>query len=96
MSKIRIGGRYKLAAAGLALTLLLLGGGGRNLFSKYREYRTLNAKKAALERQKAELLRQVAEVKRHPAVEQAARRELNMIRPGETEYRFEKPAETDR
>ncbi len=51
MKKIRFGGRYKLAAACLALALLLLGGGGRNLFAKYREYRSLNAKKNGLERQ---------------------------------------------
>lgn len=81
----------------LALAFILLGNRGfRNLITNYREYRALTARKLALEAQRSELAKQLKNVGENPAVEQAARRELGLIRPGETEYRFPPPKDSDK
>ncbi|MDA8132507.1 MAG: septum formation initiator family protein [Elusimicrobia bacterium] len=92
--------RFKINLKYLLITLLaalLLGNRGfRSLVKNYREYRTLKAQKVMLEVQRKDLERQLKEVGEKPAIEQAARRELSMIRPEETEYRFPPPRESDR
>ena len=96
MKKLRIGIKLKYALL-LALAFVLLGNRGlRNLVASYREYRMLTARKAELETQRAELAKQLRDVGANPAVEQAARRELGLIRPGETEYRFPPPKDSDK
>jgi len=81
----------------LALALMLLGNRGlRSLITNYREYRVLTARKLALEAQRSELAKQLKELEKNPAIEQAARRELGFIRPGETEYRFPPPGDSDK
>jgi cell division protein FtsB len=81
----------------LLLAAVLLGNRGfRNLVRNYLEYRRLGAEKAALELQRADLEKQLKAVGEKPAIEQAARRELGLIRPEETEYRFPPPKESDK
>jgi cell division protein FtsB len=70
--------------------------GFRNLVGNYREYRRLKAEKNRLELQSEGLKKQLKEVGEKPAIEQAARKELGLIRPEETEYRFPPPAESDK
>ncbi|MBI5744474.1 MAG: septum formation initiator family protein, partial [Elusimicrobia bacterium] len=60
------------------------------------EYRRLNTEKTALERQRGELERQLKEVGEKPAIERAARTRLGLVRPGETEYRFPPPKDSDK
>lgn len=93
--KFKIKKKYLLIAAVLA-AVLLGNNGFRSLVRNYREYRSLRAEKARLEEQRGDLEKQLCEVKEKPAIEQAARRELSMIRPDETEYRFPPPSESDR
>ncbi|MCX5791371.1 MAG: septum formation initiator family protein [Elusimicrobiota bacterium] len=96
MKKLRFGIKLRYVLV-LALAFILLGNRGlRNLVASYREYRTLTARKLQLEGQRAELAKQLKEVGANPAVEQAARRELGLIRPGETEYRFPPPKDSDK
>ncbi|MCM2267427.1 MAG: septum formation initiator family protein [Elusimicrobiales bacterium] len=81
----------------LLLAAVLLGNRGfRSLVRNYLEYRRLNAEKAMLERQRVDLERQLKEVGEKPAIEQAARTELGLIRPEETEYRFPPPKDSDK
>jgi cell division protein FtsB len=81
----------------LGLALLLFGNKGfRKLVKNYMEYRRLASEKAQLETQRRDLERQLGEVREKPAVEHAARRDLNMIKPDETEYRFPPPKESDK
>ena len=96
MTKFRFGLKYRYAALAAGLLLLFGTKGFRSLVSNYREYRRLCAEKGRLELQRDELKRQLADVRGNPAVEQAARLELSMIRPGETEYRFPPPKDSDR
>ncbi|OGS14479.1 MAG: hypothetical protein A2285_00690 [Elusimicrobia bacterium RIFOXYA12_FULL_57_11] len=96
MKKVRFGIKLKYLAI-LALALVLLGNRGlRNLVASYREYRNLAARKMQLEAQRAELTKQLKAIGENPAVEQAARRELGFIRPGETEYRFPPPKDGEK
>ncbi|MGD9643514.1 MAG: septum formation initiator family protein [Elusimicrobiales bacterium] len=86
--------KYLLIAA---LAAVLLGNSGfRKLVKNYREYSRLKSEKARLEAQAGHLRRQLKEIGEKPAIEQAARRELSMIRPDETEYRFTPPKESDK
>jgi len=81
----------------LALAALLLGNRGfRSLVKNYREYRLLKAEKAQLELQRSDLGNKLEEVSKKPAIEQAARKELGLIKPDETEYRFPPPKESDK
>lgn len=81
----------------LALAALLLGNRGfRSLVRNYREYSRLKAEKAQLELQRADLEKKLAEISKKPAIEQAARTELGLIKPDETEYRFPAPKESDK
>jgi cell division protein FtsB len=81
----------------LALAAILLGNRGfRTLIKNYSEYRRLTAQKAAMERQHRDLELQLKEVGEKPAIEQAARKELGLIKPDETEYRFPPPKESDK
>ncbi|HCC49122.1 MAG TPA: hypothetical protein DEQ38_13555 [Elusimicrobia bacterium] len=92
--RFRFNLKYLLIAAVLAV---LLGNSGfRSMVKNYREYRRLNTEKARLEAQRLDLEKQLKELGDKPAREQAARKELSMLRPGETEYRFPPPAETDK
>ena len=86
--------KYLLIAA--AAVLLLANRGVRMLVRNYREYRHLQQEKSMLEAPGAELRAQLGAINNNPAIEQAARKELSMIRPGETEYRFPTPKESDR
>ena len=96
MKPMRFGIKLKYALI-LALAFVLLGNKGfRNLVANYREYRALTAKKTRLEAQRTELAKQLKNIGENPAVEQAARRELGLIRPGETEYRFPPPEDSDK
>ena len=96
MKKLRFAIKFKYVFI-LVLAFILLGNRGfRTLVASYREYRALTARKLALEAQRSELAKQLKEVGENPAVEQAARRELGLIRPGETEYRFPPPKDTDK
>jgi cell division protein FtsB len=86
--------KYLLIAAVLAA---LLGNSGfRRLVKNYREFSRLSAEKSRLEAQHKELEIQSREIGAKPALEQAARKELSMIRPEETEYRFPPPEEADK
>jgi len=81
----------------LALALVLFGNKGfRKLVKNYREYRTLTYEKAHLGTQRKELEQQLKDVKEKPAVEHAARKELSMLKPEETEYRFPPPKDSDK
>jgi cell division protein FtsB len=96
MKTLRIGIKLRYALI-LTLALILLGNRGfRSLVASYREYRTLTARKLELEAQRSELAKQLKNIGENPAVEQAARRELGLIRPGETEYRFPPPKKSDK
>lgn len=86
----------KYAAVAAVVVVLLANGGFRKLVRNYREHRRLAGEKARLEAEHRDLQRQLTEVGAKPAIEQAARRELSMLRPGETEYRFEPPKESDK
>jgi cell division protein FtsB len=92
----RLGIKLKYLLPLLAAALLLGNRGFRNLVSNYREYRHLQARRAELEGQRSGLREQLKAVKENPAVERAARKELGLIRPGETEYRFPPPKDADR
>ena len=81
----------------LALAALLLGNRGfRSLVKNYREYRLLKAEKVQLELQRRDLGTKLEAVSKKPAIEQAARKELGLIKPDETEYRFLPPKESDK
>ncbi|MBI4350939.1 MAG: septum formation initiator family protein [Elusimicrobia bacterium] len=81
----------------LALAVILLGNRGfRSLVRNYREYRRLRSEKTQLELQRVDLEKKLAEISRKPAIEQAARKELGLIKPDETEYRFPPPKESDK
>jgi len=84
-----------LAILGLILALLF-NRGFRKLIANYSEYSKLQAEKVQLERQRGDLEGQLKDIKEKPAVEHAARKELGLIRPEETEYRFPPPKETDK
>lgn len=96
MKTLRFGTKLKYVII-LGLALILLGNKGfRNLISNYREYRALTARKLTLEAQRSDLANQLKELAKNPAMEQAARRELGVIKPGETEYRFTPPKDSDK
>lgn len=81
----------------LALAALLLGNRGfRSLIKNYNEYRRLKSEKARLELQRGDLGKKLEEIHRKPAIEQAARKELGLIKPEETEYRFPPPKDSDK
>lgn len=81
----------------LLLALVLLGNRGfRTLVKNYMEYRRLSAEKVRLERQRGELEKQLKDVGEKPAIEQAARTDLGLIKPDETEYRFPPPKDSDK
>lgn len=86
--------KYLLIAA--ALAALLGNSGFRRLVKNYMEFSRLRAEKSRLETQHRELEAQRREITAKPALEQAARKELSMIRPEETEYRFPPPKDADK
>ena len=90
--------KFKLKYLGiLALAALLLGNRGfRSLIRNYREYSRLKTEKAQLELQRRDLGKKLEEINKKPAIEQAARTELGLIKPDETEYRFPPPKESDK
>ncbi|OGR44101.1 MAG: hypothetical protein A2X35_12955 [Elusimicrobia bacterium GWA2_61_42] len=96
MKKIVLGSKLKYLAILLLAAVLLGNRGFRNLVRNYREYRHLKAEKSSLELQRKRLEQQLKEVGEKPAIEQAARRELGLIRPEETEYRFPPPKDSDK
>ncbi len=96
MKQFAFRSKLKYAAILLLAAVLLGNKGFRSLVRNYLEYRRLGAEKASLERQQQDLRRQLREVGEKPAIEQAARTELGLIRPDETEYRFPPPKDTDR
>lgn len=96
MKQFRFGIKLRYLLLILVVLALLGNRGFRSLVTNYREYRTLKARKAALETQRKDLAGQLGAVNESPAVEQAARKELGLIRPGETEYRFPPPKESDK
>jgi len=96
MKTLRLGIKFKYVII-LALAFILLGNRGfRNLIANYREYRNLTAEKFGRQAQRLELEKQLKDISKNPAVEQAARKELGLIRPGETEYRFPPPKDPDK
>ncbi|OGS05231.1 MAG: hypothetical protein A3J70_10070 [Elusimicrobia bacterium RIFCSPHIGHO2_02_FULL_61_10] len=96
MKPVRFQFKLKYLAI-LALAALLLGNRGfRSLVRNYREYSRLKSEKAQLEQQRVDLEKKLAEISKKPAIEQAARTELGLIRPDETEYRFPAPKESDK
>ncbi len=70
--------------------------GFRSLVRNYLEYRRLESHKAELQKQYVDLKKRTDEVKETPAIEQAARVQLGLIKPDETEYRFPPPKESDK
>lgn len=81
----------------VAAAIALLGNGGfRQLVKNYLEYSRLAKEKTRLEAQHRELEEQRKDISSRPAIEQAARRELSMLRPEETEYRFPPPKDSDK
>lgn len=86
--------KYLLIAA--AAIVLLGNSGFRRLVKNYMEYSRLRAEKTRLEEQHRELEAQRRDISSRPAIEQAARRELSMLRPEETEYRFPPPKDSDK
>lgn len=96
MKSLRFKFKLKYLAI-LALAVLLLGNRGfRSLVRNYREYRLLKAEKKQLELQRRDLGTKLEAVSKKPAIEQAARKELGLIKPDETEYRFPPPKESDK
>jgi cell division protein FtsB len=96
MKPLRFRSKLKYLAI-LALAAVLLGNRGfRTLIKNYTEYRRLNARKASLEAQQKALQEQLKTARETPAIEQAARTELGLIRPDETEYRFPPPKDSDK
>ena len=92
--KLKFGLKYLVV---MLLAAVLLGNRGfRSLVRNYLEYRNLKAEKARLEGQRLDLQKQLREVGEKPAIEQAARTGLGLIRPDEIEYRFPPPKEGDR
>ena len=80
-----------------ALAVVLLGNRGfRALVKNYMQYHELKVEKARLETRGRQLQKQLKDIGEKPAIEQAARRELSMIHPEETEYRFPPPSESDK
>lgn len=96
MKPIRFKINYKYLLPAVVALVLVGNNGFRMLVKNYREYRRLGAEKARLEAQRVHLQKQLKEVGAAPAVEQAARKELSMLRPGETEYRFPPPKDSDK
>ena len=96
MKPLRFKINYVWLAAGLAALVLLGNGGFRRLVKNYLELSRLKGEKTRLEEEHRRLEAQRREVAEKPAIEQAARRELSMLRPGETEYRFPPPKDSDR
>jgi cell division protein FtsB len=96
MNPLRFRSKLKYLAI-LALAAILLGNRGfRTLIKNYAEYRRLNTEKARLEFQQKDLEKQLKAAGEKPAIEQAARKELGLIKPDETEYRFPPPKESDK
>ncbi len=92
--RLKFSVKYLLIAGTAAL---LLGNGGfRRLVRNYLELSRLKREKTRLEEEHRRLEAQRREIAERPAIEQAARRELSMLRPGETEYRFPPPKDSDR
>ena len=96
MASIRAGIKLRYIVVLIVIVALLGNRGFRNLINNYREYRTLQAKKIELDAQRRDLEKRLTEINAQPAVEQAARKELGLIRPGETVYRFPPPKESDK
>ncbi len=96
MKKLNLKFKLKYLVILLLAAVLLGNRGFRSLVRNYLEYRGLRAEKARLERQRVDLQRQLKEVGEKPAIEQAARTELGLIRPDEIEYRFPPPKEGDK
>ncbi len=96
MKPVRFQFKLKYLAI-LALAALLLGNRGfHSLLRNYREYSRLKSEKTQLELQRRDLERKLVEVSKKPAIEQAARAGLGLIKPDETEYRFPAPQESDK
>lgn len=96
MKHFNLRSKLKYAAILLLAAVLLGNKGFRSLARNYLEHRRLSAEKAALERQQEDLRKQLREVGEKPAIEQAARTELGLIKPDEIEYRFPPPKDSDK
>ena len=80
-------------AAAAAAVALVGNSGFRRLVSRGWELRKLRRDLAALQEEQAGLERQIRNARAPgPALEAAARRELDYLRPGEIEYRFPPPS----
>ena len=96
MKPLRFKFKFKYLAI-LALAAVLLGNRGfRSLIRNYTEYRKLRAEKVQLETQRGKLEDQLKATAEKAAIEKAARTGLNLIKPGETEYSFPPPKDTDK
>jgi cell division protein FtsB len=96
MKSLRFKFKLKYLAI-LALAAILLGNRGfRSLMRNYTEYRKLRAEKVQLELQRGKLEDQLKATAEKAAIEKAARSGLNLIKPGETEYTFPPPKDTDK
>jgi len=96
MKQLRLRSKLKYLAILLIAALLLGNRGFRRLVNNFAEYRRLQAERAGLARERGALEKQLKETAAKPAIEKAARGSLGLIRPGETEYRFPPPKESDK
>lgn len=86
--------RYILITAGISF--LFLNQGFRSLVRNYLELKNIRSQRALLELEQAGLKKEVELANTSSGyIEKAARKELGLIKPGETEYRFP-PPKTDR
>lgn len=99
MRKFTAGIKKNTGLALLALAaaiLLLVNPGFRSLVSNKIELFKMGKKMSALKTETEGLKKLAAETARTESVEYNARKELGMLKPGEIEYRFPPPPETER
>lgn len=96
MKPLRFKVNYKYLLIAAAAALLLGNSGFRKLVRNYLELSRLKTEKTRLEAERRVLENQRGDIAAKPAIEQAARKELSMIKPEETEYRFPPPKDSDK
>jgi cell division protein FtsB len=88
------------AAVLLCIYLLIIVFGDHGLVamvSMQEELHAIQQENARLEKENIALYRTIQRLKTDPAfIEQVARQELHMVRPGEIVFRFDNPAENDK
>jgi len=87
--------KLKYIVIGAIALFLIANQGFRTLVRNYLELTRLKKQQIVLEKDKVELKKQLELLNtRDIYVERIARKELGLIKPGETEYRFPPPEKT--